>query len=147
MEDKDQIRNRVTTILGMVGILLGFLLNAAITINFSEFNPKNYSELYIKAFFLIAIIFTTMCILNGLSTYMETFPKKGIKDDPVKKSFQYLIYSITATILITIAVLSKSPIVSIISGIIIVFLLRKDGNIIKESKTSQPPTIIEKRLT
>lgn len=146
MEDKYQIRNRVTTILGTVGILLGFLLNAATTINFSEFNQKNHSVIFIKGLFLLAIICTTMCILNGLSTYMDTFPQNRIKDDPVKKSIQYLIYGITLTILITIAVISKSPIVSIISGIILVFLLRKDANITEENKTSQPPTVTEERL-
>lgn len=75
----DSIKDKITLIIGLSGLLLWLVVKAITTINFNEYDT---GSMIIKPVFLVASFSFTVSILIGMLTYYKT--KSADLSDPSK---------------------------------------------------------------
>jgi cell division protein FtsW (lipid II flippase) len=98
-QDPDLIKDRITTIIGLTGVLMGLLVHAVTIIKFDDYGKMGNN---IRLFFFLAIYFLTMCGLTGLTTFVAvTAPNDNDPAKTLKKSIIWLMmtfFAISVTI-------------------------------------------------
>lgn len=148
--EQDQVQNRITTITGFAGLLLGLLANTISTIQFKEFNE----------FELLCIRFTLSAAMLSLSVSFTcgtiAFAKINHIDignnDPIKlldASYKWILLGIVAITYSATLIITKSYGWSNrLMGFFVVAMIYEYLHArIKTNKKNQPPTETTERST
>ena len=120
MPDQNIIQDRITTIIGFVGILLALLANAVTTLKTQELGDRT-TILLIQVFTLATVYFLMTSIITGFSILIDTsIIKANNPEKLLKLSYKYFLYGLIFTAFTIIIILIKSP---IWSGVCALFII------------------------
>jgi hypothetical protein len=111
MPETPHISDKILTVFILIGLLLGLLVNAVVTVRFNEYSANVVN--LIKLTFLFSTGFLFMSILKGLFAYVTISNQKPVFDPEffLDSTYHWLLASlcyITATIALIRGTASKS---------------------------------------